>query len=85
MDKVKAFNAFKSKQQKVYEVMFFVYKSTCSESLFIAPYTIHWDKIQILKTFLQTKESMVQKMSSFFFRELKLIPVLLLIRNSHKS
>ena len=40
--------------------------------------TIHWDKTQILKKFLRAKGTF-QIMHSFFFRELQLITVLLLI------
>ena len=47
-------------------------------------YTIHWDKTEILKKFPSDKIN-VQKMPSFFFCELQLITVLLLICNSHVS
>ena len=45
-------------------------------------YTIHWDKTQMLNKFLRTKRAL-QKVPSFFFRELQLITVLILIRDSY--
>ena len=47
-------------------------------------YTIHWDKKQMLKK-LHSDKIRVQKMPSFFFRELQLITVLLLICDSYMS
>ena len=56
--------------------MFFdIYKYVYSESVFN---TLYIEITQMLKNFLRTK-SAVLKMPSFFFRELQLITVLLLI------
>ena len=67
-------------RKKVYEVVLFdMLKYVYSESLF------NTLDIEIkYKHFLWTKQ-MLQKMHSFFFRELQLITVLLLIRNSFTS
>ena len=47
-------------------------------------YTIHWDRTQMLKIFLRTKQT-VQKMHSSFFRKFQLTTVLLLICDSYIS
>ena len=60
----------------------FLYKSIYSESLFNALYIDVKPKCE--KNFLQAKQT-VQKMPSFFFRELQLITVLILIRDSYIS
>ena len=67
-------------RKKVYEVVLFdMLKYVYSESLF------NTLDIEIkYKHFLWTKQ-MLQKMHSFFFRELQLITVLLLIRESYMS
>ena len=51
----------------------------------VIQYTLQCDKTQMLKNFLRTKKKTLQKMHYFFFRELQLIPVLLLIHNSYTS
>ena len=66
------------------EVMFFQYVKVYLFWKFIQ-YTIHWDETQMLKKkFLWTK-STLQKMRSFYFWELQLITVLLLIRSFYTS
>ena len=59
-DTLTAFGDFKNKQKNVW--IFWKY----------IQYTIHWDKTQMLKKFLRTKQT-VQKIPSFFFGELQLI------------
>ena len=82
-DTLKAFNDFRSKQQKCMKQGFFWYIKVC---LFwkCIQYTIHLDKTQILKKPLRTKQT-VQKMLSFSFRRLQLIAILLLICDSYMS
>ena len=48
-------------------------------------YTIHWYKIQMLKKISSGQNKRYKKRHSFFFRELQLIPLLLLISNSYTS
>ena len=79
-DTLKAFNDFKNKQESVWSNDFWYVKLyifwKCIQN------TIHCDKTQMLKKFLRAKET-VQKMSSFFFRELQLITILFLIFDSY--
>ena len=82
-DTLKTFGDFKNKQKSVWSNVFWYVK------LYILwkciPYSIHWDKTQMLiKKILRANEK-VQKMPSFFFRELQLITVLLLICDSYTS
>ena len=68
---------------KVHEAMFFdMSKYVYSESLFNKLYFEIKHKYE--KNFFRTKKA-VQKMPSFFFRELQLTTVLLLIRESYMS
>ena len=68
---------------KVHEAMFFdMSKYVYSESLFNKLYFEIKHKCE--KNFFRTKKA-VQKMPSFFFRELQLTTVLLLIRESYMS
>ena len=48
-------------------------------------HTIHWDKAQILKKIPFGQNKRYKKLPSFFFREIQLITVLLLICNSYMS
>ena len=81
-DTLKAFNDFKNKQKNVWSYVFW-YVKVC---IFwkCVQYTIHWDKAQMLKKFPSDKINGT-KMPSFFFRELQLITVLLLICDSYMS
>ena len=81
-DTPKAFDNFKNKQKSVWSNVFW-YVKVC---IFwkCVQYTIHWDKAQMLKKFPSDKINGT-KMPSFFFRELQLITVLLLICNFYMS
>ena len=79
-DTLKIFNNFNNKQQ-VYEVCFWCVK-VCIFWRCIQ-YTIYWDKTQMLNKFLSGKT--IQKTSSFFFREIQLNTVFLLICGSYMS
>ena len=78
-DNLKAFNDFKNKQKSAWSNVFWYVKVWLLESVFN---TLYIKKMQILRKFLRIKKT-VQKMPSFFFRELQLIAVLLLICNSY--
>ena len=67
----------------VFFVCFFWYVKVYIFWKFIQ-YTIHWDKTQILQKSPSEKIN-VTKNPLFFFRELQLITILLLIRNSYTS
>ena len=79
IDTLKAFNDFENKQHFFF---FFCYVKAYIFWNFIQ-YTIHWDKIQMLKKF--PSEKTLQKMHSLFFHGLQLITVLFLICNSYMS
>ena len=81
-DTLKAFSNFKNKCKVARSNVFWYVKV----SLFwkFIQYTIHWNKTQMLKKFLRKKQT-EQKMPSFFFRELQLITVSLLICNFYMS
>ena len=81
-DTLKAFENFKNKQESVWFDIFWYIKLCISWKCI--QYTIHWDKIQILKRFLSDKINGT-KMPSFFFRKPRLITVLLLICYSYVS
>ena len=81
-DTLKAFDDFKNKQKSVWSNVFW-YVKVCIFWKCIQ-YTIHWDKIQMLKTTPSDKKT-VQKVPSILFRELQLIIVLLLICDSYMS
>ena len=81
-DTLKAFNDFKNKQKSVWSNVFW-YVKVCIFWKCI-PYTIHWDKTQMLKKLPLDKKT-VRKMPSFSFRELQLITVLFVICGSYKS
>ena len=79
-DTLKAFDDFKNKQKSVWSNVFRYAKVCIFWKCF--QYTIHWDKTKMLKKF---PKQTVQKMLSFFFGELQLITVLLLISYSYMS
>ena len=81
-DTLKAFNDFKIKQESVRSNVFWYVRVYTFWNCII--YTIQWDKIQMLKNFFWTKQT-VQKMPFFFFCELQIIIVLLLIYDSYMS
>ena len=76
-DTLKAFNDFKIKQESVRSNVFWYVRVYIFRNCII--YTIQWDKIQMLKKFL------LQKMPFFFFCELQIIIVFLLIYDSYMS
>ena len=76
-DTLKAFKDFKNKQKCFWSIVFWYVK-------FNIQYTIDWMKIQMLKNSFCAKW-ILQKMQCFFFCELQLIAVLLLIRNFNMS
>ena len=81
-DTLKAFNDFQNKQQVLEVMRFDMPKYIYSESLFN---TIYIEiNTNVKKNFLRTKQTL-QIMHSFFFPELELITVLLLICNSYTS
>ena len=81
-DTLKAFDDFKNKQKSVWSNAFW-YVKVCIFWKCIQ-YTIQWDKIQMLKKFPSNKISST-KNAIFFFCELQLITVLLLICDSYMS
>ena len=70
--------------KKVYEVNVFWYVKVYMFWKCIQ-YIIHWDKTQTLKKFLWTGQNKGYKNALFFFCELQLITVLLLICNYYMS
>ena len=78
----KAFHHFKTSKKGVWSNDFWYVKVYIFWKLM--QYTIHWDKTQTLKKFPSDKIN-VAKTALFFFRELQLITVLLLIRTSYTS
>ena len=70
-------------KQKVHEAKFFLCKSIYIMKFYSMHYTLRWNT-NINKNFLWTKWTL-QKMHSFFFCELQLIIVLLLIHDSYTS
>ena len=81
-DTLKAFDDFKNKQKNVWSNVFWQIKVRIFWKCI--QYTTQWDKKQMLKKFLLAKTT-VQKMPYFFFCELQLITVLLLICDSYLS
>ena len=77
------FSTILNTRKKVYDIMFFWYVKVCILWK-CDQYFVHWHKTEMLKNFLQKKQA-VQKMPSFFFREIQLITVLLLICNYYIS
>ena len=81
-DTLKAFDDFKNKQKSVWSNVFW-YVKVCIFWKCIQ-YTIHWDKTQMFKKSPSDKLNDT-KMPLFFFRELQLITVSLLICNFYMS
>ena len=81
-DTLKAFDDFKSKQNKAWSNVLWYVKVYMFWKF--VQYTIHLAKAKMLKKLLPIK-STLQKMYSFYFRELQHITVFLLIHNSYMS
>ena len=79
---MKAFDDFKNTQKSFWSNVFW-YVIVCIFWKCIQ-YTIHWDKTQMLKKFLWTKQ-IVQNKTSFFFWKLQVITVLLSICCSYMN
>ena len=79
---LQAFDDFKKKKKSVWSTVFWHVKVWIFRKYI--QYTMHWVKVQIFKKISLTK-STIQKIPSFFFRELQLITVLLLICDSYMS
>ena len=79
---LQAFDDFKKKKKSVWSTVFWHVKVWIFRKYI--QYTMHWVKAQILKKISLTK-STIQKIPSFFFRELQLITVLLLICDYYMS